>query len=168
MEPMTVASTDSRYHLRILQALRRVIRAVDLHSRKLSAHYHITSPQLVCLIAIVEEGPLTATAISRRVHLSPSTVVGILDRLEKKGWIHRERDARDRRRVYITATDQGRALVGSAPSPLQDALSAALARLPRQKQEMIACSLEEVVHLMGAQYLDAAPILETGPIDAPS
>src|SRR5690625_4472847 len=107
------------YDLRILRALRRITRSIALHSRQLSAYSNITAPQLVCLRAVVENGPLTATAISREIHVSPSTVVGILDRLEDKGWIKRERGRQDRRIVFITATEQSKEQAKNKPSPLQ-------------------------------------------------
>ena len=45
--------------LTILQSLRRIIRAVDIHSRKLVAQYGITGPQLVCLVTLCDEGAMT-------------------------------------------------------------------------------------------------------------
>jgi DNA-binding MarR family transcriptional regulator len=105
---------------------------------------------------------LTATAIAKRVFLSPSTVVGILDRLEQKGLLGRERDTRDRRLVYVSATKEGRKLAENAPSPLQATFADALKGLPEQEQATIALSLERVVSLMEAQEVGAAPISETG------
>src|SRR5690625_691131 len=104
--------TQEQYDLRILRAIRRITRSIALHSRQLSAYSNITAPQLVCLSKVIERGPLTATAISRQMHESPSTVVGILDRLEDKGLIQRERGRKDRRIVYITATRSEERRVG--------------------------------------------------------
>lgn len=153
------------YDLRILRSLRRIIRCVDLYSKQLSASNQITTPQLVCLLVVVNHGPLTATAISREVHLSASTVVGILDRLEEKGWVTRVRDRNDRRVVQVSATSAGVALSRQAPSPLQKTLANALNALPELEQATIALSLERIVALMEAQAIDASPILATGPIN---
>jgi DNA-binding MarR family transcriptional regulator len=153
------------YDLRILRSLRRIIRCVDLYSKQLSVSNQITTPQLVCLLAVVNNGPLTATAISREVHLSASTVVGILDRLEEKGLITRIRDRNDRRVVQVSATGVGVALSRQAPSPLQKTLANALNTLPELEQATIALSLERIVALMEAQGIDASPILATGPIN---
>ena len=136
------------YDLRILRALRRITRAVALHSRQLSAVSNITAPQLVCLRAVVENGPLTATALSREIHVSASTVVGILDRLEDKGLIKRERGRDDRRIVYVTATQAGIDLASHTPSPLQQKLSESLKALPELEQATITMSLERIVELM--------------------
>lgn len=142
------AGATPSYDLRILRALRRITRSIALHSRQLAAYSNITAPQLVCLRAVVDSGPLTATAISREIHVSPSTVVGILDRLEDKGWILRERGREDRRIVFITATDEGIALVRDTPSPLQQKLADSLNNLPELEQATITMSLERIVDLM--------------------
>lgn len=127
----------------------------------------MTAPQLVCLLTLVEQGAITATTISREVFLSPSTVVGILDRLEEKGLVRRERGSKDRRIVTVSVTEEGRRVAEHAPSPLQDTLTEALHTLPLEEQIDIAKSLERVVNLMEAQHIDAAPILASGPIVKP-
>lgn len=159
---------DAQYDLRILTALRRIIRSVELHSKQLAATNNITAPQLVCLLTIVGRGTVTATTIARDVHLSPSTVVGILDRLEEKGLITRTRLPEDRRVVHVVATAKGVTLAQSAPSPLQQALARALARLPEPEQATIALSLERIVALMEVEELDASPIPAAGPITPPA
>lgn len=151
-----------RVDLRVLQAFRRIIRAIDLHSRKLAADHNITTPQLVALNVIASQVPLFTSELARHMHLSPSTVVGIIDRLESKDLIRRQRSRSDRRRVHLELTEAGRALVGAAPSPLQDRLVAALRTLPDAEQKEIALVLEKIVALMEARELDAAPILDTG------
>lgn len=161
-EPPTTAD---RLDLRVLRSLRRIIRAVDLHSRQLASQHQITGPQLVCLLHVIEEGSVTVSGLAKGIHLSPSTVIGILDRLQAKDLVQRERSTQDRRQVLVSATEAGRALVAGAPSPLQDMLADALSVLPAKEQETIAGSLERIVELMEARHLDAAPILETGPLD---
>jgi len=155
---------SERVDLRVLSAMRRIIHCVDLYSRELAAKTRITTPQLVCLITLAERGPMTATTISREVFLSPSTVVGILDRLEEKGLVKRERVSKDRRVVTVTISEAGRKLAETAPSPLQSRLTEALGLLPLPEQIAIAKSLERVVSLMEAQNLDVTPFLETGSI----
>lgn len=153
---------DHRYDLEILQALRRIIRATDIYSRRLRVTHDLTAPQLICLLAIVEDGPLTTTLIAQRVHLSPSTVVGILDRLESKGLVDRTRSEQDRRVVHLTATPRARSLARNAPSPLQANLAMALTSLSTTEQETIAGALGRLVELMELGDVEAAPILDTG------
>lgn len=156
------ASNGKELDLRILRALRRIIQAVDIHSRKLASEYKITAPQLVTLLCIVDQGPITTSEIAKEVQLSNSTVVGILDRLEAKGLVIRERGRADRRLVHVTATEAARELGENAPSPLQDVFAEALHKLPELEQTAIALSLERVVDLMKAREFDAAPMLELG------
>lgn len=160
------AIPPTRYDLRVLRSLRGIIHSVDLYSKELAATNQITAPQLVCLLHAVNHGPVTATAIGRAVHLSASTVVGILDRLEEKGLIARQRSQEDRRLVQVRATPAGAELASRAPSPLQQTLAKALVALPELEQATIALALERVVTLMEAPALDYAPILTTGPISA--
>ncbi len=150
------------YELRILQSLRRIIRAVDIHSHKLASRHNITGPQLGCLLAIKEEAPITNSKLAKKVYLSPSTVVGIVDRLEEKGLVCRNRDKKDRRLVYISTTEAGEELITDAPSLLQDTLSNALLQLPELEQISITMALEKLVDLMEARHIGAAPVLETG------
>ena len=156
------AVPSTSYDLRVLQSLRRIIRAVDLHSRKLSMQHNITGPQLACLLAVNEHGPLTVSSLAREIHLSPSTIVGIIDRLEQKAMVLRRRSSQDRRVINIEITSKGMVLVSSAPSPLQDTLAKALQGLPEIEQISIVSSLEKIVKLMEAEGIDAAPILVTG------
>ncbi len=145
---------------RILNALRRLIRAADMDSRRLAEESDVTGPQLLCLMAIVDHGPITATEIARHVHVSASTVIGILDRLEQKGLAQRERDDEDRRLVHVEATPDGRALVARTPYPLQSALSEAFRNLSAEEQESMAATMERLVSLVGADALDDEPPLE--------
>ncbi|MGB2822616.1 MAG: MarR family transcriptional regulator [Phycisphaerae bacterium] len=163
-QPRGSPLSEDRHDLRILYAVRQIIRRIDMDSRKLAAEHRITGPQLVSLITIAEKGPLTATGIARHVHLSASTMVGILDRLESKGLVERHRDARDRRLLYVHATDAGRALVQEAPYPLQYSLQRAFRRLSERQQKQTAASLERLVRLMGADEIEAEPMLKIGPI----
>ncbi len=157
----TVIPSD-RYDLRVMQALRRIMRATDLYSRRLATDYQLTVPQLICLHALLQEQPLNATSIAKRIHLSASTVVGILDRLEMKGLVKRERDSEDRRVVNVTVSEKGREVALKAPSPLEDRFSSVFERLPETEQEGIARSLQRIVDLIEAQDLDAAPMLVPG------
>jgi DNA-binding MarR family transcriptional regulator len=155
-----------RYDLQILQSIRRIMRAVDIYSRKLRTKFELTTPQLICLNAIVESESLTVSQIADKVYLSPSTVVGILDRLELRKLITRERSTTDRRVVNINSTKAGIEIYQNAPSALQDNLHKALLELPVLEQATIALSIKRVVDLMEVSEIDAAPILESSPIQS--
>ena len=147
------------YNLRVMRALRRIIRAIDLYSHKLGKDHSITSPQLLCLTQIVQDGTTTLSDLCKQVHMSPSTVCGIIDRLRAKELVHGERNNRDRRKVVIAATDQGRTLVDNAPSLLQDHFANSFGALPVGEQMMITGALERIVQMMEIEHLDSAPLL---------
>ncbi|MDX2472016.1 MAG: MarR family winged helix-turn-helix transcriptional regulator [SAR324 cluster bacterium] len=153
---------SKRLDLQILQSLRRIIRAVDQHSKRLSIEVSLTSPQLVCLLAIEELEPVGQKSLAEKVFLSASTLVGILDRLQAKGLISRERSTTDRRAQVIALSEHGREVITRAPSPLQDKLVSALQNLPDIEQSSISQALERIVELMEAENIDASPILDTG------
>jgi len=153
-------TAGTRCDLRILNAIRQMIRAADIDSRKLAAEHQVTAPQLMCLMAVVEKGSITAADIAERIHLSPSTLVGVLDRLEAKGLVRRDRNAEDRREVAVTPTHKGRALVAKTPFPLQYSLDSALRQLSEREQEQMAANTERLVDLMGAGDIEPTPMLE--------
>ena len=157
--------SEDRYDLSILKSLRRIIRAVDIHSRQLKSKHNITTSQLVCLMAIAGYKSLTVASLAKEIHLSASTVVGILDRLEEKKLIVRKRDKIDRRVVKVSVTKMGKEFIKDSPSPLQDRLGSSLSRLSNLEQATISLSLDRIVELMEAEEIDAAPILQTGNIE---
>ncbi len=136
------------FELRIYRALRQIIRSANLYSKHLTATADLTASQLNCLWCVVHQGPISATAIGREIRLSPSTLVGVLDRLEAKGLVTRERDPKDRRLQLIRATDQGVVRAGNAPSPLQQSLRDAVNAMPELEQATIALSLERIAELL--------------------
>jgi DNA-binding MarR family transcriptional regulator len=107
---------------------------------------------------------LTTTGLARTVFLSPSTVVGIVDRLEEKGLLTRLRSTGDRRQVQLCLTEEGHRLADHAPSPLQETLTESLKTLPPLELVSITLALDKLVSLMEAGEISAAPILETGPL----
>lgn len=158
---------QSEYEDRILRSLRRIIRAVDLHSRAIESQYGLTGPQLVCLRVIGTEGPLTPSALARHVDLSQATVTGIISRLVKRQYVSRRRSTKDRRRVSLSLLPAGRDLLQEAPSPLQTRFAERLAALPPENQTVISTMLEQIVRMMGAEEIDAAPVLVAGATATP-
>jgi DNA-binding MarR family transcriptional regulator len=152
--------------VQVVEALRRIIRAVDLHSRALVQKYRLTGPQLVVLKAIADGRPSSVGEIARTVHLSQATVSGILDRLESRGLVARTRSADDRRRVVVSLSAAAEETLRSAPPLLQEHFIKRFLELDELEQRGILASLKSVVTLMEARDLDATPILATGPISA--
>lgn len=74
---------------------------LSLLNHQVAASTGLQHVDLLCLDLISRSEPLTAGGLARRAGLHPATVTGVLDRLEKAGWIRRERVSTDRRAVRI-------------------------------------------------------------------
>jgi DNA-binding MarR family transcriptional regulator len=149
----------------IVTALRRIIRAVDLHSRHLVHEVGLTWPQLATLRAAAKLGPCSIKALARTINLSQPTLTGIVQRLERAGYVHRTRHARDGRSVNVNVTPSGRTLLDTAPSLLQDRFHAELAKLRDWERTQTLASLQRIAEMMDVETLDASPILVAGPVD---
>lgn len=151
---------------RVLIALRRIMRAVDLHSRKLVQLHGITGPQLIVLTELVASGAMTVGSLAREVSLSHATVTGILDRLERRGLIRRERSDDDKRKVFVSASTAGRAILEENPPFLQERFLSRLSELRDWEQSLILSSLQRIVAMMEAEEIEASPVLMSGPLNA--
>jgi DNA-binding MarR family transcriptional regulator len=146
----------------VLVSLRRIIRANDLHSRKLGKETGLTTPQLVVMLAIVESQEPTVSEISKQVSLSQATVTNILNRLEGHNLVRRHRSEQDKRRVNLEVTAKGHKLLDGAPKPLQEGFIARFNQLEDWEQYLIVSSLARIASMMDAEELDAAPLLAPG------
>ncbi len=149
----------------VLTALRRVIRAVDLHSRQLVQSHGLTGPQALILKALADQA-LSAGALAGRVSLSQGTVTDIVNRLEQRGLVTRLRSESDRRRVMVELSPAGRDCLASSPPLLQDRFASRFAELDDWEQSMLLASLQRIAAMMDAGELDAAPLLSSGPVRA--
>jgi DNA-binding MarR family transcriptional regulator len=147
----------------ILIALRRIIRAVALHSRRLLEEHGLTAPQLAALQALAQSETLSARELAQMLHLSQPTITGILDRLEGRDLITRSRSGADRRALEISVTDSGREALKSAPPLLQQRFAEELAKLQSWEQTLILATLQRVAAMMDVGELPAAPYLITSP-----
>src|SRR6266851_9195309 len=87
----------------IRNSLRELRIQLSLLNYRVGSQLELKDVDLDCFDIIDAYGPLSPTALARRAGLHPATVTGILDRLERGGWIARERDPSDRRAVVVRA-----------------------------------------------------------------
>ena len=142
--------------------LRRIIQAIDLHSRQLALQHVFTTPQLLILKLLPSEATVTVSQLAKQVSLKQATVTDILNRLERKGLVRRRKYSTDRRQVWIEETDAGRKLLEAAPSPLQETFLDKFEEQETWKQTMILSSLQLLSSMMVEEEMPAAPILSTG------
>jgi DNA-binding MarR family transcriptional regulator len=150
----------------VLVTLRRIIRAIDIHSKTLVQQYGITGPQLMILRELARNDRMPAGILARKVSLSHATVTGILDRLERHAFIKRERCESDRRRVIVGLTVAGREMLKRAPSLLQDRFFTKFEALEEWEQTMILSALQRLASMVSATKIEASPVLVSGPVSA--
>ena len=149
-------------HNDVLSALRKITRAIDLHSKKLVREVGLTSPQLLVLKEVGAQENANPSTVAKAVHLSQATVTTILDRLVKGGLIIRERSNSDRRVVDLSLTDDGWQKLNSAPDLLQAGFIQRFSALQEWERLQLLSSIERIAAMMDAEDIDAAPILELG------
>jgi len=150
----------------VLTALRRLIRAVDLHSRQLVRSHGLTSPQALTLNALIRSGECSVGELARQLNLSQATLTDILNRLTKRGLALRSRSSVDKRRVLVTATPQAREMLRDAPPLLQERFIAEFRNLTDWERSLLLSSLQRIAAMMDAEHLEAAPVLSSGPVAA--
>jgi DNA-binding MarR family transcriptional regulator len=155
-------------HQELLIALRKVIRAIDLHSKHLSKTSGLTSPQLLIMLEIEKVAGVNSSQVAKSVNLSPATVTNILDRLANKGLVSRVRDTQDKRKVGLYLTDDGKAILLKAPQALQEHFIDKFSNLAQWEQSQLLSSMERLSAMMNADQIDAAPLLELNAMSASS
>lgn len=149
----------------VLIALRRVIRATDLHSKYLAKTTGLTAPQILLLQTLRDKGQITIGELAQEVSLSQATVTTILDRLEKRELVYRQRSETDKRKVHAFLTEQALEILKNAPIPLQEQFTRQFGDLQEWEQTMIISALKRVAQMMDAQHIDASPVLDIGLLD---
>ncbi len=149
----------------VMIALRKIIQAIDMNSKKLVKRVGLTGPQLVILQEISNLGEVTAGEVARAVSLSQATLTGILERMEKRGLLSRQRSEQDKRRVMVRITDRGVKVLDDAPPLMQEEFVDEFSSLLEWEQNMILSSLQRLVSIMDAKAIQAAPFLATSAIN---
>jgi DNA-binding MarR family transcriptional regulator len=143
----------------IIDNIRRVFQVVNEHSKQAEHQTGLTGPQLWAIKTIAQGAPIMVSEIAVRMHLHPATVVGILDRLEKRVLVKRVRSMEDRRIVRVELTGRGKLLLRQAPQVAQGLLVAGLEKLRTPNLKNIAAVLGQLVEILGAQGIPPKLIL---------
>jgi len=102
-EGVAPAPLRRRLNRAIKESLRDLGAQLSLLNHSVGARLDLKATDLECLDLITRYGPLSPSTLARRAGLHPATMTGILDRLERGGWIDRSRDPSDRRGVVVEA-----------------------------------------------------------------
>lgn len=138
-----------------VQGLRRIFKAVQDYSQDVSHRFGITGPQLWALKTISQTDGLSLSELSKKMYLHPSTVTGVVDRLENKGFVVRERTSPDRRVIRLRLTAEGHNLMKNAPSSTQGKLIHGLRKLKKTELEAICKAVQKLVEIAEAENVEA-------------
>ena len=158
MQKMTTAQMDYKD---IIIKIRRIVRSINIESKKIQKDHGVSIPQVLCLEYLKNSPNYQATQKSIRDHLklNSSTVTGIIGRLEKKGMLARLPKSGDRRVTTITLTSIGDEVLRNTPDLLQQRLAHKLKKLSEEKIHEISQSLETLVEMLEIEDLEASPLL---------
>ena len=137
----------------IMDNIRRVFQVVNDKSKQVERETGITGPQLWAIKIIGDLSPVRVSDLAARMYLNPSTIVGILDRLESRGLVRRNRSDEDRRVVRVQLTDVGKELLVRAPEVASGLLVNGLETLTFKELQGIEAGLDKLVSILGAQEI---------------
>jgi DNA-binding MarR family transcriptional regulator len=146
----------------IVLLLRKIVRAVEIDSKKLSTQFNTTPAQLLALRQLSGVQEKSLAKLAEAVGLTSSTMVGVVDRLEKKGLVVRNRSQKDRRLVNIVITEAGVTYLKGSPKLLQDKLTERLSTHTEAEKSTIFHSLKKITDIFDAQSIDVSPVLDSG------
>jgi DNA-binding MarR family transcriptional regulator len=143
----------------VLVALRRVIRAIDIHSKKLAQQHGLTGPQALIIKEVIRQQSVSIGLLAKEISLSHATVTDIVKRLESRGLLLRQRSEQDRRQVFISATPAAKERMKHSIPLLQEKFIERFEKLAQWEQTQIVSSLEHISAMMDAEEIEASPIL---------
>ncbi|MCB0569836.1 MAG: MarR family transcriptional regulator [Phaeodactylibacter sp.] len=144
----------------ILVNIRRIVRSVNLESKRIEKEYGISIPQLLALGYLRNRPDCQASHkdIKDFLKLNASTVTGIIARLEKKNLIARLPRFNDKRVSLITLTAQGAELLEAAPQPLHQKISEKLQKLSPQELARLNDAFQSIIDILSIDGLAAEPL----------
>ena len=143
----------------ITDNIKRVFQILNEQSQRIKQETSLTGPQLWAIRVVHEHGPINISDIAKRMYLHPTTVLGIIDRLEARGLVSRNRSKDDRRVVWLELTQGGKDLVQSTPEVVQGLLGARLEGIAFNDLTEIDEGIGHLVKIFGVQEIPPKPIL---------
>jgi DNA-binding MarR family transcriptional regulator len=128
-----VASKRQALEAELGAAVRAFQRATDEVDEVVSRLMGINRTDARVLDVLEEHGRMTAGEVAGRTGLTSGAVTGVLDRLERAGYVERVRDDADRRRVFVEPTERARAAAAELYGPLAAAGAPLLARMSERE-----------------------------------
>lgn len=148
---------------RIIIKIRRIVRSINIESKKIQRSYGVSVPQVLCLNFIKDQPNFQSNQkeIKNYLNLNASTVTGIVNRLERNGYVARLPKSGDKRVSNITLTVEGQKLLNNLPPLLQEELLSKLMNLPASEVMQIEDTLDKLINILDIHSVDASPVLIT-------
>jgi DNA-binding MarR family transcriptional regulator len=128
-EPSQVRPSDLGQAFEFMRALWAVDHQLQSASKRLEASAGVTGPQRMVIRLVGRFPSISAGQVSDLLHLHPSTLTGILKRLEKSGLVLRRPDPADGRRALLVLSARGRSIDAVRGGTVEAGVRRALARL---------------------------------------
>lgn len=132
----------------ITQKMRIIFKAVQAHSKRVEKEVGLSSAQLWMLYEIAENPGIKVSQLANVLSIHASTCSNMLDKLEDKQLICRDRSKKDQRSVHLHITDVGKQLLSKAPQPVQGKLSNALSQLSADQLSNLGDELENLIEAL--------------------
>ncbi|MBL6448984.1 MarR family transcriptional regulator [Fulvivirga sp. 29W222] len=145
----------------ILINIRKILRSVNLESKRIQKEYGISIPQLLTLnfLKTCDDFKATHGQISKYLNLNSSTVTGIISRLEKKGYVAKLPNLKDKRITYVALTTNGASLLKKTPELMHEQLQTKLNKLSEDQLKEIERGFKLLIDVMGIDNIDAYPLV---------
>jgi DNA-binding MarR family transcriptional regulator len=134
--------------LEFMRLLWAVDHGLQSTSKRMEASLGITGPQRLVLRLVGRFPGITAGNLAQILHVHPSTLTGVLKRLEKRGLLERKSDPLDGRKALFALTDAGRALDVPSTGTVESAVQRVLSRMSRTRilhtQDVLTALAEEL------------------------
>lgn len=145
----------------ILINIRKIIRSINLESKRIQKEFGLSIPQLLTLNYLKEADGYKATPsdLAHYLNLNGSTITGIISRLEKKGWVAKIPSQKDRRVLNVTLTAKGLSILKETPQLMHQRLSKKLEKLNQQQYFELEHAFDLLVKFMEIEDMEASALL---------
>jgi DNA-binding MarR family transcriptional regulator len=145
----------------ILIKIRKIVRSINLESKKVQKDYGVSIPQVLCLNFLKNSPGFKSSQkeICQFLNLNASTVTGMINRLESKGFIARLPKTDDKRKTAIILTSKSSSLLKGIPPLMHERLSENLKTLSPVDAETINNALDLLINYLDISNTEAGPVI---------
>ena len=135
--------------VRIERLLRHVAFIIKKRGRDILSDFEITTPQFLALVVLKDKPGITMGELCERLFLACSTATDLIDRMEKNGYLDRNRDPEDRRVIRLSITGKGKDIISQVINARRRYVESILAQLTQEEIDQRS-ALEKLDALMVA------------------